>query len=59
VSMWVSVAARRRLTPTAFGFFLQTEGNLSRVNDIRYDARARLWDAVARCYTCMKSHMGR
>jgi hypothetical protein len=42
-----------------FGFFLQTEGNLSRVNDIRYDARARLWDEVARCYACMKSHMGR
>jgi hypothetical protein len=32
--VWVSVAARRRLTPNAFGFFLQTEGNLSRVNDI-------------------------
>src|SRR5205809_7605042 len=32
-----------------FGFFLQTEGNLSRVNDILYDARARLWDEVAQC----------
>ena len=33
-----------------FGFILQTEGNLSRVNDLLYDARARRWDEVARCY---------
>ena len=40
----------------AFGFFLQTEGNLSRVNDILYDARERLWDEVARYSECMRSH---
>ena len=39
-----------------FGFFLQTEGNLSRVNDILYDARERLWDEVARYSECMRSH---
>src|SRR5262245_36772589 len=38
-----------------FCFFLQTEGNLSRVNDILYDVRARLWDEVARCSECMWS----
>ena len=43
----------------AFGFFLQTEGNLSRVNDRLYDARARRGDEVARCYACRKSHMVR
>jgi hypothetical protein len=46
-------------SPRAFGFFLQTEGNLSRVNGILYDARARRWDEVTRCYECMKSHMVR
>jgi hypothetical protein len=47
----------RRVTgvPTAT-FFLQTEGNLSRVNDLLYDARTRLWDEVARCSACMRSH---
>ena len=39
-----------------FGFFLQTEGNLSRVNDILYDAHERLWDEVARYSECMRSH---
>ena len=29
------------------GFFLPTEGNLSRVNDILYDARERRWDKVS------------
>src|SRR6266404_5350559 len=38
------------------GFFLQTEGNLSRVNDLLYDARERRWDEVSRCYECMRSH---
>jgi hypothetical protein len=33
----------------AFGFFLQTEGNLSRVNNLRYDARERIGEEVARC----------
>src|SRR5205085_1950837 len=43
-------------SPRAFGVFLQTEGNLSRVNDILYDARARLWDEVVRCSEYMRSH---
>ena len=40
---------------TKFGFFLQTEGNLSKVNDILYDARARLWTEVARRSASMRS----
>jgi len=44
---------------TKFGFFLQTEGNLLRVNDIRYDARARLWAKGARYYEWMRALMGR
>jgi hypothetical protein len=41
-----SVDVARR-SPRAFGFFLQIEGNLSRVNDILYDARDRRGDEVA------------
>src|SRR5262249_24731827 len=48
-----------RGSPPAFGFFLQTEGNLSRVNDILYDAHARRWDEVTWCYECRKSYMVR
>jgi hypothetical protein len=53
--MWGSVAARRRLTPNAFGFCLQTAGNLSRVNDLLYDARARLGDEGAHGETWARS----
>jgi hypothetical protein len=53
-----SVPVGRR-SPGAFGFFLQTEGNLSRVNDLLYDARARRGDEVARCDAWRKSHMVR
>src|SRR5262245_4188627 len=42
-----------------FGFCLQTAGNLSRVNDLLYDARARRGDEGARYYACMRAHMGR
>jgi hypothetical protein len=41
--------ASGRGSPRAFGFFLQTEGNLSRVNNLRYDARERIGEEVARC----------
>jgi hypothetical protein len=37
------------------GFFLQTEGHLSRVNDVLYDARTRRGDEVARCDEWMRS----
>jgi hypothetical protein len=40
-----------------FGFFLQTEGNLSRVNDILYDARDRRWDEVAQGATCARGSL--
>jgi hypothetical protein len=29
------------------------------VNDVLYDARARIWDEVARCYEWMRSHIVR
>jgi hypothetical protein len=41
-------------SPPAFGFFLQTEGNLLRVNDILYDARERRGDEVAHGETCAR-----
>ena len=38
----------------AFGFFLQTTGNLSRVNDILYDARDRRGEEGAQGKTCTR-----
>ena len=52
-------AAAGRCSGLAFGFFLHTEGNLLRVNDILYDARARRGDEVARCDEGTRSHMVR
>jgi len=54
-SAWVSVPVARA-SAWAFGFFLQTEGNLSRVNDSLYDARERRGDEGARCYEGMRAH---
>ena len=39
----------------ALGFLLQTEGNLSRVNDILYAAREWIWDEVSHGETCARS----
>ena len=39
---------------TKFGFFLQTTGNLSRVNDILYDARDRRGEEGAQDKTCTR-----
>jgi hypothetical protein len=60
VFVWyAAVLDRSQPYTTMFGFFLQTEGNLSRVNDLWYDARERKWYEVVRCYACMRSHMVR
>ena len=49
-------AGGRTIISSASSLQTHAERNLSRVNDILYDACARLWAEGARCSECMRSH---